>query len=160
MSKTTSDHLRDGTFRPDRHKVYTPAGALLRELPPPPPDVLSPEAERIYTETGKYLIEQKFLKITDLQTLTIYAGEVATCHEMARELRREGLTIICNNGIETVNPKRKIQEAALRNSSILADRLGLNPASRGKIKGSSAFADEQPAKADPILSLMKKATKQ
>ena len=59
-----------------------------------------------------------------------------------------------NNGIEAVNPKRKIAETALRNASIMADRLGLNPAARGRIKGAIAFKDEEPQKEDVFTQFL------
>lgn len=158
--KTIDEHNAAGTYRPDRHGRHEAAGALLREVPEPYLPDMSPRALKMYYDVGQILVEQKMLKASDVITLQSYALEMDTYAAMMERIPIEGHTVIMNNGIEAVNPKRKIAETALRNASIMADRLGLNPAARGRIKGAIAFKDEEPQKHDPLLSLLKRKNNQ
>jgi P27 family predicted phage terminase small subunit len=152
--KTIDDHRTGGTYRPDRHGQHEAAGALLREVPEPYLPEMSPRALKMYYDVGRILVEQKMLKASDVITLQSYALEMDTYAAMMERIPIEGHTVIMNNGIEAVNPKRKIAETALRNASIMADRLGLNPAARGRIKGAIAFKDEEPHKEDVFTQFL------
>jgi hypothetical protein len=66
----------------------------------------------------------------------------------------EGITVELPNSIRASSAHRKTAESALKNANALADKLGLSPAARHRIKGAGAFQDATP-KTSPILEAMK-----
>lgn len=143
-----------GTYRRDKHAHREhEAGALLVELPPPP-FKLAAAAASVYRTEGQRLVSQKMLKETDLGTLAMYALEFSVYVSEMEAAQNEGIVTELPNGIFAASAHRKAAETALKNANALADKLGLSPAARHRIKGAGAFQDDK-AKPSHILEMMK-----
>lgn len=155
MHRKSIDELkRAGTYRPDRHAKREAAADLLKELPPPPFPLTDTAAE-VYAEEGRRLIEQKMLKPSDLRILAMYASEIGVYISEMQTARKEGITVILPNGIMAASAHRRAAEQALKLASGLADKLGLNPNARHRLKGQTAFEDEQPKGGSLFEQLMR-----
>lgn len=151
--KSVEELKKEGTYRPDKHAHReAEAGALLLELPPPP-FKLAAAAASVYRSEGQKLVEQKMLKETDLRTLAMYAVEFSVYVSAMDTVQAEGITVEHPNGTPYASAHRRIAETALKNVNALADKLGLSPAARHRIKGAGAFQDATP-KMSPILEAM------
>jgi len=152
--KSIEELKKEGTYRPDKHAHReAEAGALLVELPPPP-FALKREAAAVYRIEGQRLIGQKMLKETDLRTLAMYSVEASVYVSEMEAAQVEGITVELPNGISAASAHRKAAETALKNANALADKLGLSPAARHRIRGAGAFQDDTP-KTSAILEMMK-----
>ena len=152
--KSIEQLKREGNYRADKHKHReAEAGALLTELPPPP-FALKREAAAVYRIEGQRLIGQKMLKETDLRTLAMYSVEASVYVSEMEAAQGEGITVELPNGISAASAHRKAAETALKNANALADKLGLSPAARHRIRGAGAFQDDTP-KVSAILEMMK-----
>jgi len=153
--KSIDEHKAQGTYRPDRHGKTAPTGELLKQVPPAPFE-LSKSAQKFYLEAGKVLIEQQLLKTSDVLSLANYAVEMGVYTDSMEQVNKQGAVIKLPNNFHAINPQRKAAENALKLATAIADKLGLTPASRGRIKGASAFVDAPGGKKhDPILELLK-----
>jgi P27 family predicted phage terminase small subunit len=152
-SKPISEHKLNGTYRPDRHGTSAAPGALLQELPPPPLP-MSRAAEKMYLDTGESLIQQQMLKDTDVLILAVFAHQMTIYSECMTALSKEGQTIVLPNGIETMHPRLKIANEALKLALQAADRLGINPNARHKIKGAQGFEKAPNPATDPMIELL------
>lgn len=152
--KSIADLKKAGTYRPDRHAHREAAGNLLTELPAPP-FALTDTAAQVYEEEGQRLIGMKMLKATDVRTLAMYATEVGVYVSEMEAAQAEGITVVLPNGINAASAHRRAAEQALKLASGLADKLGLNPNARHRLKGSAAFLDDKPEGESLILQMMK-----
>lgn len=153
--KSIEEHKAQGTYRADRHGKTPATGELLKDVPPPP-FPLPESAQKFYLEAGKVLIEQKLLKTSDVLSLANYAVEMGVYTDSMEQVNKQGAVIKLPNNFHAINPHRKAAENALKLATAIADKLGLTPASRGRIKGASAFVDAPgEKKRDPILDLLK-----
>ena len=155
MRRKTDEELKqNGTWTASRHGQKVATGSLLEVLPDPPHH-LGKNALDIYNDAGSILIAQKMLKASDIQILVLYALELAIYHkEMA--LANGQLVEVFSNGNTGISTHRKAAVEALKQATILGEKLGLSPASRSKLKGNVAFQNEATKKVDPMLELLKK----
>jgi P27 family predicted phage terminase small subunit len=152
--KSNQQKRNSGTFRPDREKKVDPTG-LLQELPMPPWE-LSDAALRIYIDEGNELILQGILKPSDIRLLAMYCTEVATYIELMAAAQSEGIVIELPNGISTSNAHRKAAESALKNSSALADKLGISPIGRARLGiKSDSVPSGKPDPLDPFSDFLR-----
>lgn len=152
--KSIEQHKRDGTYKPARHAAREREEAgigLLKELPPPPFE-LSKDAAQVFREEGLRLIRMKMLKPSDLRTLAMYASETGLYIEEMRAAREEGVVVVLSNGVTAVSHHRRAAESALKNSAALADKLGLNPNARHRLKGEAAFQDDEEPEENDVLA--------
>lgn len=154
--KSIAELKKAGTYRADRHAKREAAGNLLAELPPPP-FPLTDDAAQVYREEGQRLIEQKMLKPSDLRYLAMYATEMGVYIAEMRAALEEGVTVILPNGIMAASAHRRAAEQALKLASGLADKLGLNPNARHRLKGEAAFQDERPKGESFFENIMRQA---
>ncbi len=153
MRKKSIEELKKtGTYRADRHAKREAAGNLLIELPAPP-FALADEAAQVYNEEGTRLIKMKMLKPSDLRLLAMYATEMGVYISEMQAAQEEGITVVLPNGISAASAHRRAAEQALKLASGLADKLGLNPASRARLKGDAAFQNEGRDENDPLAFL-------
>jgi len=152
--KSIEDLKKAGTYRPGRHAKREAAGNLLTELPAPP-FALADNAAAVYLEEGNRLIEMKMLKASDLRFLAMFAVEMGVYISEMETAQAEGVTVVLPNGITGASPHRRAAEQALKLASGLADKLGLNPNARHRLKGNAAFQDDKPQEESFILSMMK-----
>lgn len=157
-SKALSEHHLNGTYRPDRHGTSAAPGALLSELPPPPLPMSAAE-KKMYLDTGTSLIEQQMLKDADVLILAVFAHQMTIYSECMTALSKEGHTVILPNGIETMHPRLKIANEALKLALQAADRLGINPNARHKIKGAQGFEKAPNPETDPMIEFLTKKNK-
>lgn len=153
--KSIEELKMSGTYRRDKHAHREhEAGALLVELPPPP-FKLTAAAASVYRIEGQRLIGQKMLKETDLGTLAMYAVEFSVYVSEMEAAQNEGIVTELPNGIFAASAHRKAAETALKNANALADKLGLSPAARHRIKGDAAFQNDRGSKPDIMDAILR-----
>src|SRR5690606_20973252 len=133
--KTVQEHILNGTFRTDRHgnKGEVKAGFTV----PEPPDNLSKEEKKIFTEIAKKMFENELISVLDTYTLENYCIQLALCRRAKRELEKSGDYIVEHtnkNGSRNLVPSPWL--IVLKNSSDILLKLGaklaLNPVDRGR----------------------------
>lgn len=114
---------------------------LLRTLPPAPMQ-LTQRANEIYQTTGELLCKLEFLKASDLNTLCIYANEVATYETCSRMVwaahdstSPDGFVVTLPTKVLAPNLYRKLAAEAEKKAAKLAASLCLTPESRRKAGG-------------------------
>ena len=155
MHRKSIDELKKaGTYRADRHGKREAAGDLLKTLPAPA-FALDDDAAQVYQEDGQRLIEMKMLKPSDLRLLTMYASEVGIYIAQMRAANDQGIVVEYSNGNAGASAHRRAAEQAFKLAAGLADKLGLNPNARHRLKGNAAFLDDKPQEESFILQMMK-----
>ncbi len=151
--KSDQQKQNSGTFRPGREKSKVDPTGLLKELPMPPFE-LTDRALGIYIEEGNELILQGILKPSDIRLLAMYCTEVATYIELMAAAQLEGIIIELPNGISTSSAYRKAAESSLKNSSALADKLGISPIGRARLGIRDSAPSGKPDPLDPFMQFL------
>jgi P27 family predicted phage terminase small subunit len=133
--KDITDHILSGTFRPDRHSNR----AIMKQPKdiPAPPEHLTKEEGKIFSEIAKKLFENDLLSSLDIYSLECYSVQLALFRKAKRELDKSGqyITGYTNkSGHENLIPSPWLQ--VLKNSGDLllklSAKLALNPVDRRK----------------------------
>ena len=134
--KKTPDALKTlrGTAQPCR---MTAAGPGLEKVVVAPRSGLKGTTKKIFEMVAVELIHKNILEAVGLDLVVAYAREMALYHDLMREMERDNsltVEVFTKNGpVTSINPKRKLAEAALSNARSLAAEFGLTPASRSRI---------------------------
>lgn len=128
--KPTELKVLQGTYRPDRAR-----GEVFPDPPPSldPPAFLNGSAKDKWREFAPMLERNGLLTECDLDTLAVYCQTWARYVEAERQLSIDGATTTARSGYQQVSAWVTIAKNARADLLKLGDRLGLNPASRGRI---------------------------
>ena len=150
--KTAEQHLKAGTYRPDRHQKLVDTTGNLTELPEPP-FALNEVARAIYQDEGSQLVAMGILKPTDVRLLATYANEMAVYVEQMEAAKNEGIVIVLDNGIACTSASRKTAESALKNALAIADKIGVSMIGRSRLGIKTEV--QAPTRKGSILDLIK-----
>jgi len=99
------------------------------------PAWLSSSAKHFYRFYGKQLAESRVLTHADRDTLATYAAMLADISELNREMQKKTFNrVIFGPGGEKTNPIVTQYQQAISRARMLAQDLGLTPASRGRVQ--------------------------
>lgn len=106
---------------------------------PSPPAWLSPAARTYYRHYGRQLEEKRVITHADRDTLATCAATLAEIAELSRLTRAKDFKrVLVNEAGAKTNPIVTQLDQAMKRSRMLAQDLGLTPASRGRVQTSSA----------------------
>ena len=131
--KTVEQHLRDGTYRKDRHgdRLYAEATGAIGE----PPDELSDEAAQIWRATAAALY--KTLGEGDRDILAHYCRWCAMARQLMRDAESESNPL---DRIKLVNAAAM----ATKQYASLATKIGATPMDRQRLKGDPTAGEDDP----------------
>jgi len=128
--KSQDQHIKDGTFRPNRHQHK---GAKTRlETAPPPPAKMPKAAHAIWREIVAEIFETSALSLKDLGALSILVLHEWYCVTARADLEKNGLVIIAElkaGPKATQNPAWRVLQDATRVVVHLRQQFGLTPMS-------------------------------
>lgn len=116
---------------------------------PTPPIKLTKAQKKIWDIVTKELAESQDLSILDYPSITAYCLEMDLYFSEMEVVGKEGAVIEMDNGksvIKIQSPHYKNAVKALTSAKNLADRFGLNSASRKKLKMEKVIEDKK----DPL----------
>jgi P27 family predicted phage terminase small subunit len=147
----TAIHLRDNTFRHDRHSSDCP-------LPSPGiptcPKVLSKTAKAEFRRLAKLLLDSNVITKIDGNVLALYCIAWERWNKSEGELLKQGEVIkSLTSGFPMQNPWLAVSNKAQLQMASYGGELGLSPSARTKIKVDRSAAE---AAADPMSALLGK----
>jgi P27 family predicted phage terminase small subunit len=99
------------------------------------PAWLSPAAKHFYRFYGKQLEESRVLTHADRDTLATYAAMLADIAALSREMQKKTFQrVVMSVAGEKTNPIVTQYQQAVSRSRMLAQDLGLTPASRSRVQ--------------------------
>src|SRR5262245_15040438 len=128
--KPTAAHRIVGTYRRDRHE----GPALTPGKPPPAPAWLSDVAKPKWGETATLLAGTGLLTDLDHDALAAYCETWATWRKAVETVEREGATYRTAAGLVKRHPAVAIAAQAGKDLLAWAERLGLTPAARQRMR--------------------------
>ena len=125
--KTHSEHLRDGTYRKDRHGSLPSDQDFPGELRLTPPTTLSPDAKRVWKRLVKGFPAEQ-LRAIDLDLLTTLCGWLVELSRISTALTAESPG--------TAEHSKLLFSAALASKHVTAigSKFGMTPHDRAKLK--------------------------
>jgi len=111
------------------------AGVTYPAGKPEAPDWLADEARTEYERAAELM--GRALTLADMATLAVYAESYADFAQLTREIRKEGVTVMLNNGVFASNPKCSQRDAAAKRMQSAAAKLGFSPVDRARVPKSS-----------------------
>ena len=153
--KPVEAHLRDGTYRPDRHGKPMAIGGMVA---PPRPRYFTRQEQQLWAYVCADLEAAGILDHADLPTIE----GLVCCWSLAREARavwrREGLQGVGAAGQPKAHWALKLEAEARRDSLRFASALGLSPASRAQLSlagtpGLSREAEQHEHLGSPVARL-------
>jgi P27 family predicted phage terminase small subunit len=138
--KPTEQHLREGTFRKDRHNLPVVLGG--REIDAVPPDRLSETQAEIWTYLFNDLTEAGILDKTDLVTFEGLVLIVDHLRLAQADIEENGLLIDEDKynkdgdlvgSVRKRNPAHQIAKESLSLLRQYAEQFGLSPSARARL---------------------------
>jgi len=126
-------HIRDGTYRQDRHLPDMAKGDPVTQIPMPPPS-LHKDAHAIWYSQAAALVEMRTLTSADHILLESFCNEKLKYDRATEALEYDDMIQETNNGsTQMVSLYIKIQNDCLKNMIELSKRFGFDPLSRTSI---------------------------
>lgn len=102
----------------------------------PSPSILGRQGKDFWNRIGKQLVSSGTLSELDKESFTALCIAYDTMMQAATVLKKESLVIRGDHGQETrkKHPAYPIFRASMKDFNALAERFGLNPMARGKLK--------------------------
>lgn len=148
--KTLEAHLRDGTFRPDRHGPRAEAEKKVARARagrlPSPPAWLPAYGKTEWRRIVRILHTQGILEKTDRAALAAYCTAWADLRGAQKEIRKHGYLVEGSGGTLKANPAVRIANAAATQIRAYCIEFGMTPSSREKV---NPIQVTPPAEADP-----------
>lgn len=145
--KPTKDHIRDGTYRKDRHAIRKQF-ELLNEIPTPP--FTDSRRVRYWDHFCEKLITTNILTIQHLDAVEMLCKMSADLDDLNEQVRTEGATFQTDTGQIKANPayglKIQLQGQIIR----LYEQFGFTPRTSMMLKTAAAPEKEK----DPFEELL------
>jgi len=125
--KPVEQHIADGTYRSDRHKLPDISGQITQVRPY---TKLSKNAEVFFKGACQDLAEQKKLAPEDLMLITNLAMLAGMTMDLYDMIQTEGYTITGSVGNEVINPKFQAFTKAISEFNTLSQKMGIGPMAR------------------------------
>jgi len=142
----TGQHKANGTYRADRHQPMP----LHPAKPPRAPSWLAETAKAKWKEAARLLSDVGLLTPLDLDALAAYCSTWATWRKAVETIEREGATFTTAAGLVKRHPAVAIAAQAGRDLLAWAERLGLTPAARQRMRVELTPAESL----DPLEALL------
>ena len=146
--KPTAQHKANGSYRSDRHRPMP----LSPGKPPRAPAWLSEMAKGKWRAAARLLADVGLLTPLDLDALAAYCETWAAWRKAVETIEREGATFTSSAGLVKRHPAVAIAAQAGRDLLAWAERLGLTPAARLRMRV------EPPEEKDPLEALLNSAS--
>jgi P27 family predicted phage terminase small subunit len=134
----------EGTYREDR---ANPDAPVYRAAPPPMPDWLSVPAAAEWCRHVPLLAEKRVLAETDLGVLAAYCSAVGDQQLANETLKHSPRFYESEGGLWKEHPAAKASRDAGQQVRMLANELGLSPASRSKVSPLPEAPEKDPMEA-------------
>ena len=150
--KPTEVHIRNGTFRPDRHSAPIlvggrPEHAELAE----PPDHLPPEAQEFWRTTVVRLVEVGIVDRVDVPLLEQLATQYARIAQARRVIEQFGHFSRGSMNQLKEHPALKIEREATAMFQRLADQFALSPLARARLGVADVYRRSLQAELEQML---------
>lgn len=100
---------------------------------PSPPDYLSDEAQEVWRDLGKMLLDAGLLTRVDRYALGMFCAVAGRWMEAERDLRDEGLILTSSDGNAYQNPRLHVANRAWDQMRKMLGEFGLTPAERSRL---------------------------
>lgn len=120
-----------------------PAPEALSEVPSPP-DWMGEIAASIWRQIAPWLVETKIMAATDLHNLECFCVAYQRWREAQDDIDRAGLVVPGARGGVVKNPACTVANESMRQVATFGAALGLDPASRARLKPASAGEKKNP----------------
>ena len=126
--KPVEQHLKEGTFRKDRHGMPL---LLAGRTPPKPPAALSAVERKVFLE----LVEQAGPILDSADGLLVESAAVllVQAREVRKDIAKRGLLVTNRFGALVANPSVKVERDTLGELRLVLQQLGMSPAARARL---------------------------
>ena len=128
--KPVEQHLKEGTFRKDRHGMPV---LLAGRTPPKPPASLSAAERKVFVElvaqAGPILDEADGLLVESAAVLIVQA------RALSKDIAKRGLLVTNRFGDVVPHPALRAELAAASELRLVLSQLGMSPAARARLGG-------------------------
>ena len=109
-----------------------------------PPEWLPELAAEMWKTVCPHLCKKKVLAVTDLHNLETFCIAYATWREATQHIAVNGIVVEGAAGGPIKNPACTVANETMRQMALFGGNLGLDPASRGRLIGSTSNTESNP----------------
>jgi P27 family predicted phage terminase small subunit len=131
--KPVSEHVRDGTFRPDRHGSQEPAIREADGRRPPMPQGFSAREKTAWKRLLDGLAAESLLDHADAPLYEAFAVQWARMKEARAAVHKHGLLLTNAQGVLVANPAVRMERDAVDRVRQLADQLAIGLHTRSSL---------------------------
>ena len=145
--RKTSDKIKDGTFRKERHSNLLESKVPILPQMPPPPDGWNAAHVKKWNEVCELLFEAGVLTKLDLHTVAMYCQNCIIAQDAWESICQQGATLMIETaaGVKPMrNPAHIIYTEAQKVMRQLQEQFGMTPKSRQYLKVEKPKDDVDP----------------